>query len=131
MLVKGSLVGASLVLAGLGVLVMLDACGGAKAAGPNGECFVADDCQPGLVCIEQKDKSRICTDDLTRAAGTVPPDGAAPPDAGEAGTEEGGTPGDGGTTPPPKDSGTTPPPKDSGTTPPPQDSGNPADTGSD
>lgn len=134
MFLKGSLVGTSFVLAGLSVLVLVDACSSSKLAGQGGECFVADDCAPGLVCIEQKDKSRICTNDLTLAAGTVPPDGAAP-DAGDAG--EGGTTGEGGTPPndsgttPPKDSGTTTPPKDSGTNPPPQDSGSPADTGTD
>jgi hypothetical protein len=37
-----------------------------------GECFLATDCQPGLVCIEQANRSRICTDDLSRVGGRPP-----------------------------------------------------------
>jgi hypothetical protein len=48
----------------------------ASAVGPGGECFLATDCAPGLVCIEQPNKTRVCSDDLSRVAGRTPPDGA-------------------------------------------------------
>lgn len=56
--------------------------------GPGGECFLASDCLPGLVCVEQANQSRICTDDLSRVAGEAPPEAGAmdaDPDAGEGG----------------------------------------------
>lgn len=59
----------------------------ASLVGPGGECFLASDCQPGLVCIEQRDKRRVCTDDLTGVEGR-------PPQQGEAG--EAGEPAEGG-----------------------------------
>jgi len=64
-----------------------------------GECFFAHECAPGLVCVEQKNKTRICTDDLSGVAGD-PPD----PGTGEDGGDEAG---EGGTTdgPAPQDTG--------------------------
>ena len=34
-----------------------------------GECFVATDCEPGLVCVEGEDKLRTCSDQIERIAG--------------------------------------------------------------
>ncbi len=50
--------------------------------GPGEECFVATDCAPGLVCIEQPNKTRVCSDDLRRVAGRTPPEGGADEDGG-------------------------------------------------
>src|SRR5688572_33385332 len=49
-----------------------------------GECFLASDCAPGLVCVEVN-KQRVCSDDLTGVAGRPPPEGGAPREAGEGG----------------------------------------------
>jgi hypothetical protein len=49
-----------------------------------GECFLASDCAPGLVCVEIN-KQRVCSDDLTGVAGRPPPEGGAPREAGEGG----------------------------------------------
>jgi len=75
---RGALFGSAAAVA------LLMACGSSKLAGANAECFVTTDCLEGLVCIEQQDKSRRCTDDPSRAVGRLPPEAAAP-DAGEAG----------------------------------------------
>lgn len=62
----------------------------ATSVGPGGECFVATDCQPGLVCLEQPNKTRICSSDLSRVAGQTPPDGGnAADDGGEGGMTDG------------------------------------------
>lgn len=64
--------------------------------GAGGECFLATDCEPGLVCVPQQNGSRICSSDLSRVAGRPPPE-AGPRDAGEAGDAgEDATPEDGG-----------------------------------
>jgi hypothetical protein len=47
-----------------------------------GECFLATDCALGLVCVDQGEGIRTCTDDLSEVAGEPPPDGAMPPEAG-------------------------------------------------
>ena len=52
--------------------------------GKGGECFLASDCAPGLVCVEIN-KQRVCSDDLTSVAGRPPPEGGAPREAGEGG----------------------------------------------
>jgi hypothetical protein len=44
-----------------------------SAAG--GECFAATDCVDGLVCVPQRDGSRLCSDDLSQVAGHPPPEG--------------------------------------------------------
>ena len=36
----------------------------ADPVGRGGECFLAIDCAPGLVCLEQSNKTRMCSDDL-------------------------------------------------------------------
>lgn len=61
-----------------------------------GECFFASDCAPGLVCVEQRNKTRICTDDLTGVAGEPPDQGGGEDGGGEGG--EDGEPVEGGTT---------------------------------
>jgi hypothetical protein len=107
MLSRGAAVG----VGGLGaLLVALAACGSSKLAGNGAECFVATDCQEPLVCVEQKNKSRRCTDNLDAIVGEIPPE-AGPPmrDAGEG---EGGPTDAGGGPGPEPDAG--PEPKDSG-----------------
>lgn len=52
--------------------------------GAGAECFLATDCEPGLVCVPQSNGSRICSSDLRGVAGRPPPE-AGPRDAGEAG----------------------------------------------
>jgi hypothetical protein len=76
--------------------------------GPGGECFLAADCAPGLVCVEQPNKTRQCSDDLSRVAGRPPEEGGAADDgaAGEGGSD---APSDRVT--PPADTG----PRDTGT----------------
>lgn len=76
-----------------------------------GECFLATDCAAGLVCVDQGNGIRTCTDDLSEVVGEPPPDGAMPVDAGEGGD----APRDA----PPNDGN---PPIDAG-----QDTGNPVD----
>lgn len=51
------------------------------SVGPGGECFLATDCAPGLICIERPDKTRICSDDLSRVTGRPPAEGGAARDA--------------------------------------------------
>lgn len=73
--------------------------------GAGAECFLATDCEPGLVCVPQQNGSRICSSDLSRVAGRPPPE-AGPRDAGEAGdADEDAAPEDGGTDAP-ADTGT-------------------------
>lgn len=116
------------------------------AAGEGEECFVATDCAPGLVCVEQASGARICTGDLSRVGGRPrqradhdpegdggaedeASDGAAPPaspgvDAGgaDAGPRDaGGAVDAGGADAGPPDAG----PPDAG--PPPEDAGADAD----
>ena len=66
----GLVVGA---LCGLAASVALvAACGSndTENVGPGGECFSASDCQPGLICIPQKNSdSRVCSSDLTTVTG--------------------------------------------------------------
>jgi hypothetical protein len=80
-----------------------------SAVGPGGECFLATDCAPGLVCLEQPNKTRICSDDLSRVAGRPPPEGGNE-EEGEGGMEGGRT--DGPITPADSSSGN---PQDTGT----------------
>jgi hypothetical protein len=58
----------------------------ATPVGLNGSCLLTTDCQPGLVCIPQKDGPNICTNNLattvsTEDAGAPAPMDAAPGDA--------------------------------------------------
>ncbi len=100
MVVRGVVVGMG---AALAFMAALAACGDSKRGGNGAECFVASDCVEPLVCIQQKDKGRICTDNLDSVVGEppeVPPD-AAPMDGGA--TEAGPRPEAG-----PRDSGQPP-----------------------
>ena len=87
MVVRGAILGGFGVLA---LLVGLGACGSTKGAGNGAKCFVTTDCQAPLVCIEQKDKSRRCTDNVDSVVGTIPPE-AGPP-MGDAGQQAEGGP---------------------------------------
>ena len=52
--------------------------------GAGGECFVATDCEPGLVCVAQRSGARECTSDLSQVVGQAPPEAGradAPRDA--------------------------------------------------
>jgi hypothetical protein len=62
----------------IGALSLVDACStSSPPVNRGGECFLATDCAPGLVCVEQANKGRTCSDDLTRVAGQAPPEGGA------------------------------------------------------
>ena len=53
-----------------------------------GDCFAASDCQPGLVCVPQKNGPRVCSSDLSQVTGRPPAAGdAAIAEAGEAATD--------------------------------------------
>ncbi|MBE7480886.1 MAG: hypothetical protein HS104_13010 [Polyangiaceae bacterium] len=76
----------------LGAFWLPASCGGPQEqAGLGGECYRADDCQTGLVCI-----NGVCSNDLTGIVSTVDgPAGDAPP--AEAGPDgSGGAAGAGG-----------------------------------
>jgi hypothetical protein len=107
-------------LATIGAVLVAGACKSTQnAVGPGGECFLATDCAPGLICIEQSNGARICSDDLSEVAGRPPPEAGPPGDGSDEGGEGGPLP-DG--EPPPTDAGQdTKPPADTG----------PPDTGSD
>jgi hypothetical protein len=64
-----------------------------KAIDKGGECFFANECAPGLVCVADKDTGkRICTDDLSEVAGEPPgmgEEGDAADEGGEGGTTDG------------------------------------------
>lgn len=97
------------------LLIVIEACSSSSAlVGPGGECFLATDCAPGLVCLEQPNKTRVCSDDLRGVAGRAPPDGAAvTDDAGDGGTTDGAP------------DAAISPPRDAGGA----ETGSPADTG--
>lgn len=108
----------------LGALSLVGACAPESArVGAGGECFIATDCAPGLVCIEQPNKTRICTDDLSRVTGRAPSGGN---DGGDEPDDDGGDSGDRTDSAPPPPP--PPPPADGGadvTVPP--DTGTPDD----
>lgn len=75
-----------------GLVAIMMACSvETSRVGAGGECFLASDCEPGLVCVPQRNGARICSNDLTEVAGRPPPEAGAR-DASEAGdaTDEGG-----------------------------------------
>jgi hypothetical protein len=74
----------------------------AKAVAAGGECMLAVDCEPGLVCVPQRDGRRICDSDLSGVQRLYDA-GRAPVDA----NREGGEGGEGGETDgaPPRDAG--------------------------
>ncbi|AKV01798.1 hypothetical protein AKJ09_08461 [Labilithrix luteola] len=68
------------------------ACSSNSEQAAGGECFLATDCAPGLICIEQRDGTRRCSDDLTSVVGKPPGEaGAAATDGGDG---EAAAPGD-------------------------------------
>jgi hypothetical protein len=67
----------------LGILAVMACTQDTARVGPGGECFVATDCEPGLVCVPQQSGARVCSNDLSRVAGRPPQTG--PRDSGEAG----------------------------------------------
>lgn len=58
------------------------ACKTAELAAQGGECSLATDCQPGLVCIGKPDGTRTCESDLSGVTNPVP---ANARDGGEGG----------------------------------------------
>ena len=63
----------------------LSACSSSPAlVAAGGACFAASDCQPGLVCVPQKNGARVCSSDLTQVTGRPPAVAdAALPEAGD------------------------------------------------
>jgi hypothetical protein len=60
------------------------ACKTAELVPAGGECSLATDCQPGLVCLGKPDGTRTCESDLSAVTNPVPPnmrDGAAEAEA--------------------------------------------------
>ena len=60
--------------------------------GAGGECFVASDCAPGLVCVPQRGGARACSNDLSQVVGRPPPEAGGDDDASDTGADgpEGG-----------------------------------------
>lgn len=88
------------------------ACKTATLASQGGECALATDCEPGLVCLTNKDGTRSCQSDLSSVTKPVDP---GQKDTGTDATADGDTPDapvvptdDGSTTQP----DSAPPPKD-------------------
>jgi len=66
------------------VLVIASCNSSTNLVDKGGECFLASDCAPGLVCVEVN-RQRVCTDDITGVAGRSPPEGGMPREGGEGG----------------------------------------------
>ena len=94
-------------------MALVAACKSASSSPQGGECSLATDCQPGLVCIAKPDGTRSCESDLTSVTKAVPPgarDTGADGTAGDADTPDAPVvvpPTDGATVP-----DTSPPPVD-------------------
>lgn len=73
---------ASLARSLVGALTVSACAPQSSRVGAGGECFLATDCAPGLICIEQADKTRLCSDDLSRVAGGPAHDVRAEADGG-------------------------------------------------
>lgn len=70
------------------VLAAIAACKSASLAPQGGECALATDCEPGLVCLAKGDgTTRSCESDLTAVTNPVPPNAR---DGGEGGLVEEG-----------------------------------------
>jgi hypothetical protein len=89
----------------------------AQLAGQGGECNVATDCQPGLVCEPQKSGSSLCSNNLGSIQQLPPtPDSGAPQAASDASADDAGSgPSDDAGSPTTKDTGA--PPADTGAPP--------------
>jgi len=83
----------AIVLGPLGVLALQGAgCDpNVTRVGAGGECFVATDCEPGLVCVPQRNGARMCSADLSQVVGRPPAmDSGGGGEAGEADASEDG-----------------------------------------
>ncbi len=49
----------------------------ASKVGAGAECFLASDCEDGLVCVPQPNGGRVCSNDISRVAGRPPAEGGA------------------------------------------------------
>jgi hypothetical protein len=70
--------------------LVLVACATNDLAVAGAECTLATDCQPGFVCVPQKDGKRVCSNDLTGVQRPVQPGGgndAAMGEGGDAATD--------------------------------------------
>ena len=78
--------------------VVTFACASQPSLSAAGEqCFAATDCVDGLVCVPQRDGSRLCSDDLSQVTGRPPPEaGAKMNEAGDGPSEANPTDGQGG-----------------------------------
>jgi hypothetical protein len=78
--------------------VVTFACASQPSLSAAGEqCFAATDCVDGLVCVPQRDGSRLCSDDLSQVSGRPPPEaGMAMTEAGDGPREGQATDGQGG-----------------------------------
>jgi hypothetical protein len=79
----------------LSVMVPLACATPSVLVGAGGECFVASDCAPGLVCVPQRGGARACSSDLSQVVGR-PPGEAGTADAAADGDDEGSAPDAGG-----------------------------------
>jgi hypothetical protein len=96
----------------LAVAVAPQACSQKDSTVAKGQpCFLASDCDPGLVCVPQDNGTRICTDDINGIAGDGPMEAGADANMPEAGEGGGDAPSD---SPPPMDSGQDTSPMDTG-----------------
>ena len=79
------------------VVVMFACASQPSLAGAGEQCFAATDCADGLLCVPQRDGSRLCSDDLSQVSGRPPagPD-AAMTEAGDGPREATPTDGQGG-----------------------------------
>ncbi len=87
------------------VAVLPCACSKGALSGLGGECNVVTDCQPGLVCIAQKNGSSICSNNLGSVQQLPPIPDAGTSDAQAAEGDASGDDGSGILTP--DDAGTT------------------------
>jgi hypothetical protein len=62
----------------LAVAAIAAACASsASKVGAGAECFLASDCEDGLVCVPQANGGRVCSSDISRVAGSPPAEGGA------------------------------------------------------
>ena len=81
---RAVLAGALLAALGLSAFVLFACTGDTPAVAAGGDCFLASDCEPGLVCIAQPSGVRQCSNDLSKVTGKPPPE-AGPADASREG----------------------------------------------
>jgi hypothetical protein len=89
--------GRASLLRGMALVALGVGCAGKQTGGAMGEdCYRDEDCQVGLVCVATPapDGPRVCSNDVTSLASTVPAP-PPPPDAGVP-VDDAATPGAGG-----------------------------------